>query len=217
MQGYSGSNVKSLATICGHFEKNPKEPGRTVPEKELQAWMIREALLHNLSLRHVLKGPFRNGDGSPRYFDDILFALDEVQLGDKYHPVPLKSGGAGSVRCDMLCVGIKDGTGYPILVELKSERQLRTLMKQLGNFASLVMHDDGLRKRFECLLQSACGRENVNNVDASQVLKSLVWPAPETQCSQDTLDTLTTKGKDVAVFEYWKASGKYELRPFSAT
>jgi len=195
MQGFyePGSTVKTMQKIDVHFNKGKVHVAqRSKPEASLQAWIIRHALQHNLSLKKLLQG------GGLDQFDDILFALDEVSLGDSNHKIPLNDNSEVVMRCDILAVGIYNGNrkGHPILIELKWKRALKELFRQLDDFSNLIS-SELLASPFETLLGACVGID----VDCSKVYKCLIWP-PATGGQSSETDKRLKEHSDISVFEY---------------
>ena len=134
--------AKQLATIDQHFQREPRflDPDVLEEKKErkLQCWIIKESLVHNRDMRILLKP-----QEDP--FDKLLFALDEVSLGNNNHQIKDIPGlhsitlrNTKAVRCDLLAVGKKDDKTFPVIIELKSSRNMEELIEQVGDFAELM-------------------------------------------------------------------------------
>jgi hypothetical protein len=147
--GLSPTSVKTPGELLEHLGITPQEPGRSVPERRLQAWIIRQAQVAAGDLRKVLQIP------SDEY-KELIFAFDEVS------PTP-------EIRCDILAVGKKKERYVPVVIELKYDRQQKELLKQLDGFSNLIRdHQDS----FSELFRARTGL----SVVCSDPEKILVWP-----------------------------------------
>lgn len=129
-----------------------KELGRSTPEKELQAWMIRTALKNE---NHFL--PFEN---------EIKFLTSEMALYENEK----------RVVNDIL--GFKDGKLY--VIELKSDRNMQRLIEQVENFEKIIVNNKVFFKEFCELYDCLWNEESIikvivwpfkNNPKTSQNLK----------------------------------------------
>jgi len=192
--GKSTASVKNWSTVCNHLDYNePADINGTKEERRLQAYMIRRAIqTKENSLRELIGNKIGGVE-----FDDILFAFDEISLGDQHQKVtfskPINDKTEGIIRCDLLCVGRRGDKGWPILVELKYDRQLARLFEQLDEFSLFVT--DHYTKEFSELLMAATGVQ----VNCDKCYKVLVWPGDENETDR-TKKRL--KESDVQVIEY---------------
>jgi hypothetical protein len=118
-------------------------PGRPTPEKRLQSWLIATAYHHQGQIAPLAH--------------DLTFITDE-----QWFP-----GERKDFVCDLLAVR---GTA-PVVIELKSVRQMTRAVEQLREAADLV---DAHRGRFAMLFGAVLGRPV--KLDRS-CEKWLVWPA----------------------------------------
>jgi len=155
MLGFNTSPVANIETVVQHFKRDEiKVLGRKTPEKCAQAWLIKQAITHKLDLTHCM-----GLEGS--VYDKLLFAFDELSFGDRDH--------GQIVRLDMLAVGVCADQAYPVLIELKSDRELGKLMSQLQEYQYQVSQ---YKQEFKELL-TACVNEDVN---MKKFGKILIWP-----------------------------------------
>ncbi len=150
-------------TIERHFENNPVSVDETVLEKKrerrLQSRIIKQALIKN---RNLLDGSLF-GTALKGQFDELLFALDEISFGDTNH--------RPTIRCDLVAVGKCGDDVLPVVIELKSERSLSRLFKQLDNACNEIeSHHD----KFNALLKTVTGMSVSKGAKARKIL---VWPA----------------------------------------
>lgn len=123
-------------------------PGRTTPEKVLQSWLLLDAYRHD-STMHAL---------SP----ELRFVTDEQNLPDEDK----------AKVCDLLALRTTAAGQVPVVIELKTEREMTRLIEQLA-FADLV---DAHARAFERLCSALRGAE-VSFTGSCE--RWLVWPAAE--------------------------------------
>lgn len=146
-------------------------PGRPTPEKRLQSWLIADAYRHQGRLEAMAP--------------DLMFVTDEQRflVGPKER------------ICDMLAV---QGSA-PVVIELKSERQMKCLVEQLRVWADLI---DAHRDRFARLFGAVLGR----TVELDRPCeKWLVWPAAGSHAVDPRIRELADMG--IRVVSY-KESGQ---------
>jgi hypothetical protein len=206
--------AKRLEIIERHFNEFEKKQDKLQPsvlkkkkERTLQCWIIREALKSDRDLLGLLgiKG---------QHFDELRFALDEVSLGDKHHKVcdipgiNLKNEKkCNAVRCDLLAVGRRGSEIFPVIIELKSNRNMTRLKEQLHNFAELIGH---FRDDFKNLLDVCTGLP----LNDYTLRKIIIWPTPTSQVNNKTemhLNELIYAG--INVLEYNEESNGYKFIP----
>jgi hypothetical protein len=153
--GFASSSTNNIETAITHFQRKLRnKPRRCTPERRAQAWLIKQAINGKLSLKTYL-----GLDG--RLYEELLFALDEVSFGDKYH-LPI-------LRFDILAVGICDSGNFPVFIELKSDRELGQLHTQLRMYQDQVKPYE---PEFKELLKACVDRE----VNLSKYGRIIVWP-----------------------------------------
>lgn len=163
LSGYGQGKCSNLSVALEQFKRekpNVIDPEilKNKGERRLQSWLIKNALLEDRSLKSCFSSAIS-------YFDELLFALDEVSMGDVNH---LPVG-----RCDLLCVGLKTGSWVPVVVELKSLRQGEKLVKQVTDYAKELA---SFRDQLDPLLEEITGKSVAN----SEIHKLVVFPAPKT-------------------------------------
>jgi hypothetical protein len=119
------------------------EPARATPEKRLQSWLLAEA--------------YQNDGRLVSLSPDLMLVTDEQKF-----PAEPKD-----FVCDLLAV---DGTA-PVVIELKSERQMARLLQQVRTAAEVV---DAHRDRFAALFAAILGRAVLLDQPCE---KWIVWPA----------------------------------------
>lgn len=187
---HSNGPVVKLDTIRKQFE-NPPIPMTVDPDKKqercLQRYIIKASLTNNrdmLTALSITDGPY----------EELIFATDEVSLG--------------KVRCDILAVGKIDGTYYPVVIELKSNRDKKRLFEQLENFCCEIK-TNGVE--FKKLLAFMTDRKTIQ-IDTDKPRKMIIWPVADSESNkngkgfnssdkaQATRDEI--KGKGISLIEY---------------
>lgn len=169
-----------IGTILKHFDNQahslPDEYGSR--ERRLQAWIIKQALLNKRDLlcENLFACIKSKGD-----VDELIFALDEISFGD--------------VRCDIFAVGKKGGKVFPVVIELKYDRQLATLVGQLNEAVDVIQRHSSA---FKLLLEELSGREGVSCEQAKRII---VWPEPGTQ-ERDKTRQFRADNREIIFIEY---------------
>ena len=192
LSGYGNSPCAVLSSALEHFKT--KEPNSVEKitldrkgERRLQCWLIRQALNNGRSLEKTFSTSLFG-------FDDILFVLDEVSLGDKNHP-PIK-------RCDLLCVGLKNGQWHPVVIELKNLRIGKELVNQVIEYAEEFAEH---RNELDQLFLEITGKSVVKG----ELLKMVIFPEPKTSKLTKNLEETYRlfEEKGICLVEY-KATGQ---------
>lgn len=183
------SGIQNLERLAKKFEEEFKthciDPvqGRDTPEKELQSFLIRNALS---KARRMTSLESAVGAGAA-----LLFITDELSLPDD----------EGKVVCDLLALR---GEDTPVIIELKSSRDRGRLVYQLERFAQAM---DDNPEEFSRLYSAVLGR-TVTLRNAAE--KWLVWPPPAKGDRGPGDDEIPD---NIEVFVYRPAShGEYRLK-----
>lgn len=131
------------------------EPGREVPEKRLQSWLIREAAING----HVLR-PLNEVLGG-----EYWFVSDELAI---------KVGKSNKVVADMLLVRVEDGRAQLVNVELKSKRSRSEVFEQVISFREVIEHES-LVKLWRQFAEAMTGR-NFSWDDSLFTRGIVLWP-----------------------------------------
>lgn len=192
--GFGSGPSDNLKTVIRHFERNKvKNLGRSTPEKRAQAWLIKQAINHNLNLKTPL-----GLDGS--IYEALFFALDEVSFGHK--------------QLDILAVGVCGGRANPVLVELKSGRHLtgkNDLLPQLEKYANELKKYEPECKN---LLQACIGRD----IDFSKIGKIMVWPKSTSGKPSDSVEKGCAEYKVTLIesdTDSWSNNKDFIFHPFN--
>jgi hypothetical protein len=151
-RGFSGISIFNLGK---KMEKGLLPPKRRTPEKQLQSWLILQAL---------------KSDGRLELLDDILggqywFVSDEIAL----------NSGSGKVVADLLLVRIdSDGLASLVNAELKSERSMETF-RQVICFRT-ALEDPELQEGWKAFAEIMTGR-NFQWHPSKQTHGVVIWPA----------------------------------------
>ena len=204
--GFASGPTTDIKMVVSHFQKEPKNTlCRSTPEKRAQAWLIKQAINDNLNLKTYL-----GLDAS--IYDKLLFALDEVSFGDQDNK-PIR-------RLDILAVGKCDGNHFPVLIELKSRRDLGRLLVQLQDYQD---HLKRYKSEFETLLKACTG---VKEVDLSKYGRIIVWPRSkngkpsrevEIKCGQQKvtiIESATDNWIDIQDFSFHPYNQVYPPTPY---
>lgn len=174
------------------FENGKSEiPQKSVPERSVQSWLIKQALQNKGEIGKVL------GLDS-KIYKSMFFALDEVSLGDKDHnPI---------IRCDILAVGVDPQEKvFPVIIELKSDRKQTDLIGQLDKFSDEMKQ---YSTEFLELLEKCVGRK----LDTIEARKMVIWPESQKK-NRRTEETINIyKIKNIDVVQYNKCGPPYEMK-----
>ncbi len=116
LKGFPGS-VKSFSEALEKLKNlpvsdDPGTPGNNKGEHRLQAHLICTALTQPDLMPKLL--------ACDDIFDELVFITDELNFDNK-------------VRADLVFLGRKGETYFPVFIELKMQRELKRLVEQLGN------------------------------------------------------------------------------------
>lgn len=155
--------IQDLDHLRDHFEDlfarhcRDIDQGRPTCEKQLQSFLIREAYQNDRRLLSLNQAS--RDSGAPV---ELRFVTDEL-------PLPTDQG---KVVCDLLALRV-DGEGHqiPVVIELKTERQLTRLVEQVTTYARLV---DQQAVLFAQLYEALLGQPVSF---AAPCERWIVWPA----------------------------------------
>lgn len=150
------------ALVCGFEELFQKhcveiEQGRPTPEKEVQSFLIGDAYRNGRKMKVINEASRRTAHPV-----ELMFVTDEIAL-------PLD--GEKTV-CDILALRVDEGRSTPVVMELKSQRELTRLQHQVEAYAGLV---DAHAALFAELFGALLGRKNLKFDGRAE--KWIVWPA----------------------------------------
>jgi len=161
LSGYTVKPSESLDKIFLQFkDSKPKPMDVDVLEKKkerrLQSWIIKNALLKNRDMIAALSL-------ADCPYDEILFATDEVSFG--------------AIRCDIVAVCRKGANYYPVLIELKSNRDKSELIRQIRVFCEKIVE---YSHEFSELLGILTG------IDPGKIMKKephkiIIWPLADSE------------------------------------
>jgi len=140
------SGYRDLKALSEKFESHflaycvQPDQGRPTPEKMLQSYLIRGAIRGSVERWMTPLNEASERTGAPV---KLRFAVDEV---------PLKHNGK-KIVCDLLAVREIPGGHVPVVIELKSDRQMKRLIDQVTGYAALVdRHADLFARLFGVIL-----------------------------------------------------------------
>ena len=168
-----GNKTTKIETVLSYLNEKKandlsEKDWKSKEERRLQAWIIKKALINQRCLLAPLN--------LKSHFDELLFCLDEVSLGDCNHERENSEDGRPKiVRCDILAMGLQGGVYYPVLIELKYKRELGRLIEQLDNFIYDIEEDSTVNKTFMELMRICSGIEDGATL-SDNFKKIIVWP-----------------------------------------
>lgn len=184
--------ITNLARLERDFEEIyrtaclPEDHGRPTPEKRLQSALIRESLAHDRELVSLTDASNKTQSKA-----HLRFVTDELALPpDK-------------IVCDLLALREDDGACVPVVIELKSKRDLARLVEQTQKFAAIV---DAHRAAFEELYAAVLGRSIAFSGPAE---RWIVWPG-DAKSRDPKEEQLRSVG--VRVVSYSEDGGSYAFR-----
>ncbi|HZL26990.1 MAG TPA: hypothetical protein VFC39_10720 [Acidobacteriaceae bacterium] len=187
LKDIDGRQIKKCNGLAEAMERaksaNRKEytPGAGKPEHRVQASLIREALLGGLRLHQAFQG-------FDHEFDELIFVMDELSL----------EAGENKLRADMIAVGHKNGTYFPVFIELKNSRQLTTLKRQLNKANEMLWENEEARSMFAKFLNAVAG---VNVDTAAEAKRMIIWPKAPSGNESESVKQTRREGFLIADFE----------------
>lgn len=178
--GFRKHQVKKIELMLEHCAKDLIRSVKGRHERRIQSHLIEYALTHNLNLKPAL-------GLDDTVYDELLFALDEVPI--------VNIDNKAVIRCDILTVGVRGKNTFPVLIELKSDRQKTELGRQLGDFCVLMNHK--FPSQFAKLLGNCVNKE----VKMSKIGKIVIWPAPDRKTERKTMPDFEKEGIDVIEYK----------------
>lgn len=190
----SGSEIKksrdidrAIASAKASSPDKEYKPGNEKTEMTIQAFLIREALLNNLSFYHL----FEKFDEK---FDELFFVTDEMRFGD------------GKVKPDIIAVGRHSGKFFPVLIELKVDKKLKKLEEQLNNAKNILDKDKKIQELF---IKFLCAVAKADSIDYSRTLRLLIWPRSES--GNEAPKVAKARDRGILMAQYSCNNGKYSF------
>jgi len=189
--------VRKIDTVYNHFKKfDPKELkelGRPTPEKCIQSIVIHQVLRIGNKMKSIL-------NVNKAECDELFFAFDEVSIGDIHHP-PV-------VRCDMLAVGLRKGIAYPVVIELKTERNTE-VFRQVKEFQTEIL---SFQSEFQALLNQALGKQY--GFSFPSIGGIVVWPKSPDDKEQSYIEKLGHENNIIIIQYNWDHQSNIENLKF---
>jgi hypothetical protein len=189
--------VRKIETVYDHFKKyDPKELkelGRSTPEKCIQSMVIQQVHRIGNNMKSTLKI-------NKAEYDELIFAFDEVSMGDMLHP-PV-------VRCDMLAVGLRKGIVYPVVVELKTERNTK-VFRQVKEFQTEIL---SFQSEFQALLNEALGKQHCFSYPSIGGI--VVWPKSPDDKEQPHIEEFCHDNNIIIIQYNWDHQSNIENLKF---
>jgi hypothetical protein len=153
-EGEIGGN-KSLGTALENAiaapPANTKKPGNRKPEHVVQAGLIHYALLNDMLMQGRL-------NGFSDFFDELIFVTDELKAGD--------------IRADIIALGGKNGSYFPVFIELKGIRSFSRVLEQLRAAQQEMAK---IRNSFVEMLVNGTGKAT-ETISFDEYKLLVVWP-----------------------------------------
>lgn len=168
--------------------------GRATPEKVVQSALLRDAYEHGRSMRLLNVATATTNDPV-----DVVFLTDELSLPDR----------GSEICCDILALRPLSADLYrPVVLELKSARDMRRLVEQVTRYAELVV---GHREAFSRLAETLLERP-VRLADECE--RWILWPRLERrrEGSEHEPREAELGAASIRVFTYGWDSGELRLR-----
>jgi hypothetical protein len=169
--------------------------GRLTREKELQSFLISDAYKHwrKFTVLCCSEGETESGPS-------LYFITDELAMNVE----------SGKVVCDLLALYRTRGEARPVVMELKSTRQMRRLVEQLTAYAAIMEQYYG---QFERLYSAVLG-EGIRFSGPPE--KWLVWPVAGSGADPREAE-LARQGIRVVQYERGDSCFKFRIgiRPLS--
>jgi hypothetical protein len=187
LKDIDGKQIKKCNGLAEAMEKaksaNREEytPGAGKPEHRVQASLIRKALLEGLRLHQAFRG-------FDHEFDELIFVMDELSL----------EAGENKLRADMIAVGHKNGTYFPVFIELKNSQQLTTLKRQLNKAKEMLWENEEARSMFASFLNAVAG---VNVDTSAEAKRMIIWPKAPSGNESESVKQTRRDGFLIADFE----------------
>jgi len=137
------------------------------PEHRIQASLIHWALQHDLAFHHCF-------DDFNHVFDELLFVTDELKAGD--------------IRADIIALGRKGDTYFPVFIELKVGRELSRLLEQLE------AAKDAMSTAKDDFIQFLSAVTGIEECIVSEPRLILVWPSSDSGKESKTVRVARDKG-----------------------
>lgn len=183
--GYSAD--KLLRDFDVEFRENCVETsqGRPTPEKRLQSFLVADAYRHSRALAALARP-----DGADDC--DLVFVTDEIAV----------IADSGKLVCDLLALRRGKDGDVPVLLELKSTREMTRLVHQLKSYAA-CMETNALL--FELLFTELLGEDVCFSGPPE---KWLVWPGMNRGADWRERE-LADSG--IGVIQYWENDSSFDF------
>jgi hypothetical protein len=161
-----------------------RKPGADKPEHRVQAFLIRAAMQNDLRFGQVL--PIFSD-----VFDELIFVTDELAV---------KPGNEKKeYRTDIVALGGKREQFFPVFIELKNERLLGELKKQLDSAYNMLWKNDRAREPLRRFLSAVSGVE-LAKID-QEARKMIIWPKSLSGIESELVEQARNEGFLIVDFE----------------
>lgn len=157
-----GRAYRSTVNVIGDFEGefsrwcDAEAPKRVTPEKAVQSFLLSNALCHHRRLQVINEASSLTSQPV-----NLVFVTDELVLPSIN----------GDQRLDLLCLNVGDDGDQMVVIELKSTRAMKQLLRQTAVYAKIL---ECHRSAVADLAKAVLGRTVVFR---GPVQKWIVWPA----------------------------------------
>ena len=186
-----GEAFTHIDKLIGQLGATYDEPRRKTPEKQLQSALIRNAHANERHLDALEKASERTNEPV-----QLLFVNDELAMS-------LRDG--GRIVCDVLALRVDGGRSRPVLLELKSSRDLNQLIKQVVGYSTLLEEH---RDLFAAFYGAILGRDV--HFDDGPPETWIVWPEATGHEKDPREEELRVQG--IRVVSYVGTGPEYSFR-----
>jgi len=158
---------------------------RQTPEKQLQSFLVADAYLHSRELA-ALARPDGADDG------ELVFVTDEIAVQDD----------SGKLVCDLLALRRGEGGDVPVILELKSKREMARLVHQLKAYSACM---EKYTPFFERLFTETLGDDVCFSGPPE---KWLVWPGMN---RGHDLRERELADSGIGVIQYWENDSSFDF------
>ena len=170
--------------------------GAAQPEHEVQAFLIRTALTNAKQFGRFHQEFLDCLDG---IFDDLIFVTDELLIDRR-------------IRADIVALGGNDGKYFPVFIELKNTRSLKTVKDQLDKAYHWLWENKLVREQFCHFLEAASGVSfDKISQDENAAKKIIIWPKPKTGREAPSVNMARKDGFIVVDFELVSDKATYKF------
>ena len=189
---FANNNADQFKRYCENIEQ-----GRPTPEKRLQSYLIDDAYRDSRKMKALNKA-----SESAVTPVELQFVTDEIFLPTE----------KSKIGCDILALRKTEDGSVPVLIELKSGRDMKEAIEQVEKYSGIVdEHAEDFAKLYHALLGSDF--DNLEFVKSCE--KWVVWPGLGDGPSDPDPREGDFSAKGIRLVSYYeddKELGRYEFR-----